>query len=149
VELARAAEKLGAGEIVLNSIDRDGVMRGYDLDLAREIRAAISIPMTVMGGAGSLADIGVLLREFGLVGAAAGSLFVFKGVYRAVLISYPDRGQRTLCWEGYWCAERPGQPTGAACGKSAPHEANGPLKPSPLLPARARKSSKWLRSMPR
>lgn len=101
LELARAVEKLGAGEVVLNSIDRDGVMKGYDLELARDVRAGISIPMTVLGGAGSLSDIGALLREFGLVGAAAGSLFVFKGVYRAVLINYPDRSQKTaLLGEG-------------------------------------------------
>ena len=99
-ELARAAEKLGAGEVVLNSIDRDGAMKGYDLELARDVRAEITIPMTVLGGAGSLSDIGALVREFGLVGAAAGSLFVFKGIYRAVLINYPDRGQKAALWEG-------------------------------------------------
>jgi cyclase len=88
-ELAAEAERLGAGEIVVNSIDHDGVMQGYDLTVASQVREAISLPMTVLGGAGSLADIGSLIEKFGVIGAAAGSLFVFKGVYRAVLINYP------------------------------------------------------------
>jgi cyclase len=91
---ARGAERLGAGEIVVNSIDRDGQMKGYDLELVRRIREAVSRPLTVLGGAGSLADIGTLLGEFGLIGAGAGSLFVFKGVYRAVLINYPSRADK-------------------------------------------------------
>jgi cyclase len=94
VTFAREAERLGAGEIVVNSIDRDGQMKGYDVELVRRIREAVSRPLTVLGGAGSLADIGALLREFGLVGAGAGSLFVFKGVYRAVLINYPSRADK-------------------------------------------------------
>lgn len=91
VETARRMEQLGAGEIVINSIDCDGMMQGYDLDLVAQIRAAVSVPMTVLGGAGSLKDIAALFEKFGILGAAAGSLFVFKGVYRAVLISYPNR----------------------------------------------------------
>lgn len=94
IGFARQVEELGAGEIVLNSIDRDGVMKGYDLDLVRDIRAAIRLPVTVLGGAGSLADVSQLVSEFGPVGAAAGSLFVFKGVYRAVLINYPTRADK-------------------------------------------------------
>lgn len=88
---AKQMEDLGAGEIVLNSIDNDGVMRGYDINLIEKIRKSISLPITVLGGAGSLDDIGKLIEKFGIIGAAAGSLFVFKGVYRAVLINYPDR----------------------------------------------------------
>lgn len=94
VTFAREAEARGAGEIVVNSIERDGQMKGYDLELARAIRAAVTRPMTVLGGAGSLADIATLVREFDIVGAAAGSLFVFKGVYRAVLINYPSRADK-------------------------------------------------------
>lgn len=90
LEFVKEAERLGAGEIVINSIDNDGEMKGYDIILAKKIREVISVPMTVLGGAGSLDDVGVLIRNFGIVGAAAGSLFVFKGVYRAVLINYPD-----------------------------------------------------------
>jgi cyclase len=94
VSFAARLEGLGAGEIVLNSIDRDGLMKGYDLDLVRAVRAAVTRPLTVLGGAGSLADIAGLVREFGTIGAAAGSLFVFKGVYRAVLINYPARAEK-------------------------------------------------------
>jgi imidazole glycerol-phosphate synthase subunit HisF len=90
----RRAEALGAGEIVVNSIDNDGRMQGYDLALARSVRDTTRLPMTVLGGAGSLADIGRLINACGVIGAAAGSLFVFKGPYRAVLISYPSPAQK-------------------------------------------------------
>lgn len=94
IDFAKKAEELGAGEIVINSIDRDGEMKGYDIDLATQVREAVSLPMTVLGGAGSLEDIKTLIHTFGIVGAAAGSLFVFKGKYRAVLINYPNRAER-------------------------------------------------------
>jgi cyclase len=93
-DLARQMEAAGAGELVINSIDLDGAMTGYDLALASRIRKTVNIPMTMLGGAGSLVDIGELVRECGVVGAAAGSLFVFKGRYRAVLINYPTLTQR-------------------------------------------------------
>ena len=89
-ELAKQVEALGAGEIVINSIDNDGMMKGYDMTLAEKMRAVTSLPLTVLGGAGSMHDIGKLVNKFGIIGAAAGSLFVFKGVYKAVLISYPS-----------------------------------------------------------
>ena len=88
ISFARECTRLGAGEIILNSIDRDGTMRGYDLDLARELRAAITTPMTVVGGAGSIEDLRLLTNELGPIGAGVGSFFVFKGKYRAVLINY-------------------------------------------------------------
>lgn len=88
IEFAQQIEKLGVGEIVINSIDNDGKMEGYDLILAGKIRDAVSVPLTILGGAGSLDDIKTLVEKFGIIGACAGSLFVFKGVYRAVLISY-------------------------------------------------------------
>lgn len=94
IDLALQMERLGAGEIVINSIDNDGLMKGYDLDLVDKIREAISVPLTVLGGAGSLQDIGQLINKYGVIGAAAGSLFVFKGVYRAVLINYPNRAEK-------------------------------------------------------
>jgi imidazole glycerol-phosphate synthase subunit HisF len=94
VDLVHEAESQGAGEIVVNAIDRDGVMDGYDLEMARIVRAATRLPMSVVGGAGSLAHIGELLRACGVIGAVAGSLFVFKGARRAVLITYPDRLQK-------------------------------------------------------
>lgn len=91
---AARIEQLGAGEIVVNAIDRDGVMKGYDLELMSRVRDAVTLPLTALGGAGSMKDVAELIRRFGIVGAAAGSLFVFKGVYRAVLISYPNRADK-------------------------------------------------------
>jgi cyclase len=94
VAIAQRMQEAGAGEIIVNSVDRDGRMQGYDLPLAQRMRAALSIPMSVLGGAGSLDDIEALVRTCGVVGAAAGSLFVFKGSYRAVLINYPDPARK-------------------------------------------------------
>lgn len=91
VEFVKQIEKLGAGEIVINSIDNDGVMMGYDMKLVNLVRDAISIPMSALGGAGSKADIAKLINKFGIIGAMAGSMFVFKGVYKAVLISYLNK----------------------------------------------------------
>lgn len=88
------AEELGAGEVVVNAIDCDGDMTGYDLDLASRVRAATTLPLSVIGGAGSSDDIRNLIQKFGIIGAAAGSLFVFKGKYRAVLINYPSPEQK-------------------------------------------------------
>ena len=94
LEVAIDAQSRGAGEIVVNSIDNDGKMKGYDLALAASVRKALSIPLTLLGGAGSLADMSQLIETCGVVGAAAGSLFVFKGTYRAVLINYPNGTQK-------------------------------------------------------
>lgn len=94
VDFAQQVESLGAGEVVINSIDYDGVMKGYDCELVNNIRESINLPITVLGGAGKLQDIGKLINRFGIIGAAAGSLFVFKGKYRAVLINYPSRAQK-------------------------------------------------------
>ena len=99
IALAKSLQAAGAGEIVINSIDFDGEMKGYDIALARQMRDALSVPLTVLGGAGSLDDIGALVRACGVVGAAAGSLFVFKGRYRAVLISYPNEQQKTALFK--------------------------------------------------
>jgi cyclase len=87
-EFCQQAVALGAGEIVINCIDRDGEMAGYDLGLARQIRTVIDTPFTMLGGAGSIEHMQALIDEVGVVGAAAGSFFVFKGNYRAVLINY-------------------------------------------------------------
>ncbi len=93
-EVAAEVERLGAGEIVINSIDNDGRMKGYDIALATKLRQAVRVPITVLGGAGSVADMGKVIEACGVVGVAAGSLFVFKGPYRAVLISYPSSLQK-------------------------------------------------------
>lgn len=87
-------EQIGVGEIVINSIDRDGTMQGYDISLVEKARDLCSMPITVLGGAGSLDDIKNLINHFKIIGAGAGSLFVFKGKYRAVLINYPNREER-------------------------------------------------------
>ena len=87
-------EEIGIGEIVINSIDNDGLMQGYDIPLLESVREKCSMPITVFGGAGSLEDIKKMISKFKIIGVAAGSLFVFKGKYRAVLISYPNRQER-------------------------------------------------------
>lgn len=94
IALVQQLQAAGAGEIVINSIDRDGEMQGYDIDLARQVRAVTKVPLTILGGAGSLEHIGELFTACGVVGAAAGSLFVLKGPYRAVLINYPVTAQK-------------------------------------------------------
>lgn len=100
VVLAKQLQDAGAGEIVVNSIDRDGLMQGYDIDLASQFKQALKVPVTFLGGAGSLDHLGELISKLGVVGAAAGSLFVFKGKYRAVLINYPTPEQKIkLCRE--------------------------------------------------
>lgn len=94
VEFAKQMEEAGAGEIVINSIDNDGVMKGYDFSIVDRIREETNLPITVLGGAGSLEDIGELVQRYGIIGAAAGSLFVFKGIYKAVLINYPSPAEK-------------------------------------------------------
>jgi cyclase len=94
IRFAKELEQLGAGEIIINSIDQDGVMKGYDLALIERIAESISIPLTVLGGAGSLADIEKVIDRHGIIGVAAGSLFVFKGPYKAVLINYPTQVEK-------------------------------------------------------
>jgi cyclase len=98
IALAQQLQDAGAGEIVVNSVERDGFMQGYDLELTSQFRQALRVPLTFMGGAGSLDHVSALVAKLGVVGAAAGSLFVFKGKYRAVLINYPTSAQKTqLC----------------------------------------------------
>ncbi len=92
---AAEAERLGAGEILVNSIDNDGLMKGYDLALATQIRRAVKVPITVLGGAGSLDHMGQLFRACGVVGAAAGSLFLFKGATRRCCSTTRARRRRT------------------------------------------------------
>ncbi|MCT2564653.1 AglZ/HisF2 family acetamidino modification protein [Chryseobacterium herbae] len=89
-ELIKKFEQLGAGEIVINSIDKDGEMKGYDVKLIEASRNETTLPLTAIGGAGKLEDVGELISKFGIIGAAAGSLFVFKGKLKAVLINYPN-----------------------------------------------------------
>jgi cyclase len=78
----------GVGEVAINCIDREGMAIGYDLELAQYVADRVRTPITMLGGAGVPAHMSELIAKIGTVGAAAGSMFVFKGVHRAVLISY-------------------------------------------------------------
>lgn len=91
VAMAKAMEAAGAGEILLTSIDRDGTREGYDVALIRQVASAIGIPVIAGGGAGRLKHLAEAVYEGGAAAAAAGSLFVFHGRRRAVLISFPER----------------------------------------------------------
>lgn len=82
-------EKAGAGEIILNSIDREGTRSGYDLDLIRKASSILSIPLVVQGGAGGIADFLPAIQA-GASAVAAGTMFVFHGPHDAVLITYPE-----------------------------------------------------------
>ena len=93
LEFCQQAVEMGAGEIVINSIDRDGEMAGYDLNLAKLIRKTVNSPITMLGGAGTSTHMQELIDAVGVIGAAAGSMFVFKGPYRAVLINYARPGR--------------------------------------------------------
>ena len=90
VSVAEALVAEGAGEVLVNSIDRDGTMTGYDLELVRAVAAAVPVPVVAAGGAGSTADFGAAV-EAGASAVAAGSLFVFHGRHRAVLINFPSQ----------------------------------------------------------
>lgn len=90
VELARKAENLGAGEIIINSIDRDGTMEGYDIELVREVVDSVGIPVTAVGGAGGISDLKMVLQDGHAHAAAAGSMFVYYGRLKAVLITAPS-----------------------------------------------------------
>jgi imidazole glycerol-phosphate synthase subunit HisF len=94
IELAKKLQDLGVGEILLNCVDMDGMMGGYDMELIAKVQEQIHVPMTVSGGAGCADDISKLWKSQGLIGAAAGSLFVFKGKYKAVLINYPGNAEK-------------------------------------------------------
>jgi cyclase len=93
VRWARRAEELGAGEILLNAIDRDGTMSGYDLELVAQVASAVRVPVIACGGAGSRADIPGPVRTSGASAVAAGSIFVYQGRERGVLVNFPERSQ--------------------------------------------------------
>lgn len=98
VEWVAEAVRLGAGEVLLNSVDRDGTMAGYDVALIEEVSKVVSCPLIACGGASDLASIKLALQA-GATDVAAGSMFVFHGPRRAVLITYPDRNaiRSALC----------------------------------------------------
>jgi imidazole glycerol-phosphate synthase subunit HisF len=90
---ARRAEDLGAGEIFLNSIDRDGTMNGYDLPLIRLVSDAVRVPVIACGGAGDRAHLAEAITQGRASAVAAGSIFVYRGRGRGVLINFPERDQ--------------------------------------------------------
>jgi imidazole glycerol-phosphate synthase subunit HisF len=89
VNFAVEMAKTGAGELFLNSIDRDGTMQGYDLDLIASVTSAVNIPVVACGGARTVQDLEASVKQGGASAAGAGSMFVFQGPHRAVLINYP------------------------------------------------------------
>lgn len=96
VDYARRMEDCGVGEIMLTSIERDGAMQGYDLDLVAKVSKAVGIPVIACGGAGTLQHFREAVDQAGAAAVAAGAMFVFHGPHRAVLITYP--GSEELEW---------------------------------------------------
>lgn len=90
VAFAKTMEQQGAGELMLCSIDRDGTMQGYDIDLIKRITSAVKIPVVACGGARTIQDLSAAIKKGGASAAGAGSMFVFNGPHRAVLISYQN-----------------------------------------------------------
>ena len=95
VDLAKEAERLGAGEIIINSIDNDGMMKGYDIDLVRSVSDSVNIPVIAIGGAGGINDLKTVLHEGHAHAAAGGSMFVYYGKLKAVLITAPSEEELT------------------------------------------------------
>ncbi|MBL8919453.1 MAG: imidazole glycerol phosphate synthase subunit HisF [Myxococcaceae bacterium] len=91
VEFARMIEEQGAGELILQSVDHDGTMEGYDVELLKSIAEEVSVPVIALGGAGRIEDLLHLYKETAVSALAAGSLFVFQDSHRGVMINYPDR----------------------------------------------------------
>jgi cyclase len=98
-ELINNLNNAGVGEILVNSVDNDGRMEGYDFKLIDIVRENSDVPITILGGAGKIDDLEVAIRRYKTVGVSAGSLFVFKGKYRAVLINYPSFEERKKIYQ--------------------------------------------------
>ena len=93
VEFAQLMEKNGVGEIIIQSIEKDGKMEGYDIELIKKIAEAVKIPVVALGGAGNVAHLKQAYKEGYANGLAAGSLFVYHGTQKGVLINYPEKDQ--------------------------------------------------------
>jgi len=91
VAFAQLMERMGAGEVIIQSIERDGAMTGYDIPLIKSISEAVTIPVVALGGAGCIEHLKTAFTEGFANGLAAGSMFVYHGANRGVLINYPDR----------------------------------------------------------
>lgn len=90
VDFARLMEDKGAGEIIVNSIDHDGRMEGYDIEILRNISKNVTVPVIALGGAGKLSDFKAVVQEGHVSAVAAGSMFVYHGPRKAVLVNYPQ-----------------------------------------------------------
>ena len=95
LELVKKAELLGCGEIIINSIDNDGMMKGYDLNLVKQISETVSVPVIACGGAGGINDLEKVIHQAGAHAAAGGSMFVYYGRLKAVLITAPSEKELT------------------------------------------------------
>jgi imidazole glycerol-phosphate synthase subunit HisF len=93
VTFARLMENNGVGEIIINSIENDGIMKGYDIDLIRRVSEAVRIPVVALGGAGNYDDLHKGIVEGFASALAAGSMFVYHGPRHAVLVNYPEKQQ--------------------------------------------------------
>ena len=91
VSYAQKMEKLGAGEILLTSIDRDGTFEGYDIELIQQVTSGVNVPVIACGGAGKVEDFGEAVKKGGASAVAAGSMVVYQGKHRAVLINFPSK----------------------------------------------------------
>jgi cyclase len=89
-EYAKRVVEAGAGELLVQSVDRDGTMAGYDLELVQSVTESVDVPVIACGGAGSVAHLAEVVHQGGASAAAGGSMFVFKGPHRAVLVSFPE-----------------------------------------------------------
>ena len=96
LEFPKKLETYGIGEIILNSIDNDGKQIGYDFEISDLIIPYLNIPITLLGGAGNFSHLQEANKKYGIVGLGGGSIFVFKGKYRAVLIQYPNEEEKNL-----------------------------------------------------
>jgi len=94
IDFLKTIQQIGIGELVINSVDDDGNMTGFDFKLFDFIREQTDMPLTILGGAGTLEDIKMAIYRYKTLGVAAGSMFVFKGKYKAVLINYPTFEER-------------------------------------------------------
>lgn len=99
VAFAQEMQLAGVGEIMINSIDRDGVMKGYDLDLIRLVAEGVDVPVIACGGAGGLSDLSAAVKSGKASAVAAGSMFVYHGKHRGVLINYPSQSDIKKLYE--------------------------------------------------
>ena len=98
LEFALNMQNSGAGEIIMQSIERDGTMTGYDLEMLKSISQAVTIPVIALGGAADLKNLSTAYKETHVNGLAAGSLFVYQGANHGVTINYPDRLEKEIIY---------------------------------------------------